>query len=409
MSLTVTTYDAMLKEYYSSQMVENLVYKSNPLLALMPKDENFMGSPHKLPLIYGNPQGRSATAATAIANSSKTLNSVAFDVTHVRDMCAADIDGLLLETAQDKGAFLDSLTATMDGSLQAVSRSIASKIYGAVDGNIGQVNAEPAEAATTVITMKSAGDITNIEVGQILNIWSATSGGTQRNLDGSTTDMTVTAVNRAAGTVTVGTAYDSSGTIAADDYIFVKGDRGVSVSGLAGWIPISAPSATAFFGVDRTADSTRLGGVRYDGSSDSVKEALIEVTNRIAREGGRPDHVFISFKQYAVLEKSLDGQRRYDDVKVKGADFGFEALILNSPVGPLKVIPDLNCPDDQAWVLQLDTMKLLSPGKAISIVDRAGNVLQQSATDDAYQVRARFYGNVGCRAPGFNGTVTLAT
>ena len=72
------------------------------------------------------------------------------------------------------------------------------------------------------------------------------------------------------------------------------------------WIPATAPSAgDAFWGVDRSKDVTRMAGVRFDGSSESIEEALIDGAALVAREGGQPDYCFMNFTSYAALEKSL--------------------------------------------------------------------------------------------------------
>ena len=48
------------------------------------------------------------------------------------------------------------------------------------------------------------------------------------------------------------------------------------LSGLGAWLPSSAPGSTdSFFGVNRSSDATRLGGIRFDGSSLPLEEALI--------------------------------------------------------------------------------------------------------------------------------------
>lgn len=41
--LDLTAYDAALKQHYTSERVKDLVYKNNPLFAMMPKYENFGG------------------------------------------------------------------------------------------------------------------------------------------------------------------------------------------------------------------------------------------------------------------------------------------------------------------------------------------------------------------------------
>jgi hypothetical protein len=68
-----TTYDipaatAALKELYKGQTVQNLVYKDNPFLAMVPKMEDFVGKNYPIPIQFGVSQGRSATFSNAQAN-----------------------------------------------------------------------------------------------------------------------------------------------------------------------------------------------------------------------------------------------------------------------------------------------------------------------------------------------------
>jgi hypothetical protein len=82
MALNLTNFAPMLKTLYPKKRIENMVYADRPLLAWLPKSEGFFGENKKVPLIYGNPNGRSATFATAQANKTNT-SSVAFLVTRV--------------------------------------------------------------------------------------------------------------------------------------------------------------------------------------------------------------------------------------------------------------------------------------------------------------------------------------
>lgn len=409
MSLDLTSFDAALKQHYSDEQVQDLCYKDNPFFALVAKYEEFGGRNLPISLIYGNPQGRSATFSNAQTRGGTTNTQITdFVLTRVKDYSIATIDNETLEASKgNKNAFMEAATTEIDGAINALTRSIAVSMYRDSSGEIGQVSAEPAEAASTVITMKSAGDITNIEVGMALNIWSATSGGSQRTLDGSTTQMVVSAVDRSAGTFTISTAYDASGTIAADDYIFVEGDRGLKLSGLASWLPSTAPtSGDSFFGVNRSVDTTRLAGVRYDGSSDPIEEALIEGASRVAREGGKVDHCFLSYAKFAELEKALGAKVQYVDLTMN-AEVGFRGIVINGPRGAIKVIPDQNCPDNKAYMLQLNTWKLYSLGKAVRVIDTDGLSMLRQASSDGVEVRWGSYLNLGCRGPGFNAVITL--
>jgi hypothetical protein len=93
MALDMTSFDAALKQHYTDDMVLNLVYKDNPLLALMPKMESFGGKNLPIPLIYGNPQGRSATFATAQSVGASSSSAITdFVLTRVKDYAIATID-----------------------------------------------------------------------------------------------------------------------------------------------------------------------------------------------------------------------------------------------------------------------------------------------------------------------------
>jgi len=183
MALDMTSFDAALKQHYTSDMVMNMVYKDNPFLALVSKYESFGGKNLPIPTIYGNPQGRSATFATAQtlgASSSSQIDD--FVLTRVKDYAIATIDNETLEASKgNANAFMEAATTEIDGAINSLTRSLAIALYRDGSGAIGQAFAEPSEAATTVITLKEANDVTNFEIGQQIVIWSAASGGHGRD------------------------------------------------------------------------------------------------------------------------------------------------------------------------------------------------------------------------------------
>lgn len=404
MGLDMTSFDAALKDHYTTQRVENMVYADNPLFALMPKYESFGGRKLPIVLIYGNPQGRSANFAKAQTRGAATNSLVeGFELTRVKDYSIATIDNETLEASKgDPNAFMEAATTEIDGAINSLTRSLAIAQYRDGTGWIGQLNAEPTENASTFqITLKNANDVTNFEVGMMLVAWSATSGGTQRTSDGSDADWVVAAVNRSTGVLTMTGTYNSSGTLAANDYLFVDGDRGAKMAGLEAWVPATAPGATLFFSVDRSVDPTRLGGLRLDGSALPIEEALIEGASLVAREGGKIDHYFMNYSKYSDLEKSLGSKVQYVDLKIN-AEIGFRGILVNGPRGMIKVLPDQNCPSNRVFGVQMNTWKLYSLGKAVRVIDTDGLQMLRQASADGVECRYGFYGNVGCNAPGYN-------
>jgi len=310
-----------------------------------------------------------------------------------------------MKATDDKGSFIDAVTLEVDGCFQAVANDIAFGIGRDSSGYRAQVNAEPSEAATTVITLKNAEDVVGFEINQDIVIHSAKSGGSQRLYATGVSNALISAVDRSAGTITIAAAYDSNGTIAADDYIFVNGDRGNKVSGLEDWIPDSAPDSTSFFGVDRSSDTNRLGGIRTDGTSMPIEEALIEGTFDVSREGGTPDYAFVNFKQYSKLVKQLQSRVSYVDVKAN-AMVGFRGIEIHGAAGSMIVMPDRTIRDSKAYLMEMSSWKLASLGPLVQLLDTDGKMLRQS-TADAYEVRVGSYSQLGCHAPGHNGVVTL--
>ena len=399
-SLNLDNVTQALKEHYKPLTVKNMVYKDNPLLALMPKYERFGGENMPVPVQYGIANRRSADFATGQGLNTAT-ELARFVLTRVKDYSFASITGETIKATEGAAdAFLKYATLEIDGAIQSLTRSLAVSMYADGSGSLGQVS-----VAGTTLTMLKPDQITNIEVGMELNAATAAAGAIKAG-----TTMVVQTVNRDAGTFTV----DNAGAAATNDFIFQRGDAqnggaAKKISGLEAWLPASAPGGgDSFFSQNRSVDATRLGGIRFDGSAQPIEEALISAASRLAREGGSPSHCFMNFANFSNLEKALGSKVVYDKVSSDDADIGFQSLTILGPKGPIQIVADQNCTPDIAYMLQMDTWTLNSLGDAPHILDLDGNRMLREASADAYEVRVGFYGNIGCTAPGYNARVKLA-
>lgn len=407
MTLNLSNFNAAMKQLYTTWKVENLVYKNNPFFAMVAKQEKTVGAEWKVPLIYGNPQGRSASFSYALANQTDTLTK-AFLVTRAQDYAIASVSNELIEaSASDQGAFLRAMQTQIDGALQSLARSAAVALFRSGSGSIGAVVSTQSGGSTT-ITLEQSDDITNFEVGQALVNDTVDGGGTP-----SATPYFVVAVDRDNGTLQVSATIGGSAVTAstagltAGKYIFVQGDYDAKMKGLAAWLPSSVSGSDSFFGVNRSADKTRLAGIYQDNSDKPIEEALIDAVTRVHREGGAPDHIFMNYTDYANLDKAL-GTKQYIEVAagVEG-QFSFKGLMMNGPKGSLKVIPDQNCIPGEAFILQMDTWKLGSLGPVPKIFNTDGLQVLRNTDSDSVQVRANYYANLTCNAPGYNARVKL--
>ncbi len=318
----------------------------------------------------------------------------------MRDYQIATLSNELIEAADgDSGSFMAAAEPLVNSAIENCGRRMSSAVYRDTSGYIARLS--HTSGVTTSLTLLNVEDAVMFEVGQTL-VASVQSDGTSLK----TGTMAVTAVDRDGGVITVGTSGASlSPVLAVDDYLYIQGDATKKMAGLSAWIPVSNPGATSFFGVNRTVDIQRLGGVRHTASGAPIKEALIDLSIKIMRAGGRPDAVFVNPTDWGNLDKTLEASVIRSDTKME-TGFSFRAIELVVPSGTVKVMADRDCPVGQGWMLEQKTWTLKTLRGAPRVLDRDGKFIR-AATSDAYEVRIGWYGNLECRAPGRNGTVTF--
>lgn len=418
-----------LKELYDdpSQYLVDTVYAKNPGFALLPKDESPSGMAGKylpVPIQYGTPQGRSSTFATAQANQTPPqLGS--FFVYRVKNYAVATIQNELLEaTKDDAAAFCDEAKQVVDGVLRNFSNDIAMSIFSDGSGSRGTYGLASGSISTGVIQLDNPAQVVNFEVGMTLVSYSV-SGQTPTQ---STSDALgyVIGVNRILGQVTVSaTPGGSAGTptnwSTSFPYLAVQGDVNfvsnglltanmLRICGMGAWIPLTAPtSSDSFWGQNRSYDS-RLYGISFNGQNESIEEALIDTAVLLDREGGSPDFVFMNMTSFAAFEKALGSKVTYVEVVHDEVEIAFTGIKIATPYGHITVIGDRNVPPQLAYMIQMDTWKLRSLGKAPHILTYGVEGLEgiRVANDDALEMRWGFYGNLICRAPGFNAVIQLS-
>lgn len=422
---TASNQVAALKELYTGDdYMKDLVYKKNPFLALVPKDESpsgFAGKYIPVPLIFGTPQGRSATFSSA-QNNQTPPQLASFFVYRVSNYQLVTITNELLEATKDNaGAFIDEAKLNMDTGFRNISNDLAADLFRSGTGARGQIGSITLSGANTSvsITLLDINSVVQFEVGMLL-VSSATDGSAP-----STDTVVITGVNRSTGiiigTSSVNPSNTLSATWAANSFLYVQGDipaagatlpgSTLKVTGLAGWLPQTAPApGSNFWNVDRSQDSRMYGVVAQGTSSETIEEALIDASSLVAREGGMPDMCFMNFASYAALEKSLGSKVQYVDVKHEEADIAFAGIRIHAPYGPITVIPDRNCQSRTAYLLQMDVWKFRSLGRAPHILTYGLEGLEglRVGNADALEIRIGYYGNLICSAPGWNCVVALS-
>lgn len=420
---------AALRELYTDDKdyMKNIVYSKNPWLAMVPKNESpdgFAGKYIPVPLEYGNPQGRAHVFANA-QNQQTASDVVSYFVYAVQDYQLVTITNLLMEqTKTNAGAFVDEASRTMDNGFRNLSNNMAFELFSGGTASRGQIGSGGVSISGTTLsfTLLNPQTVVQFEVGMTLQA-TATDGGAALTGTGSTVlAAQVASVNRGTGAITAVVVQDTySSTWAANDFIQVYGDIGIGgastiagmlgLSGLAAWVPnVDPPSTDNYWGVNRSADPTRLGGLRYNASSQSISEGLTSALALGNREGAAFDIIIIDFVSYSTLINELGAKVQYVQLEHDEVEVAFEAIHFHSAYGKIPVLADRSCQAQTAWCLTTDTWKLRTLGKAPHILTYGMEGLEglRVGNADALEIRIAYYGNVINSAPGYNMQVQLS-
>jgi hypothetical protein len=392
-NLTPALLDTILIEMYpNGDALAELAYqkKARPLLSLLKKG-SFEGDSMRIPTIIEDSQGLSSTFATAQTNT-YPANVTTFTVTPVNVYSVARVTGNAIRQSRGKRySLVSAIELAMKSGVNGLANALETKLYRTPGGSIGNVDAT---VTGTTLTMLYQRDINNFAVNMEL-VFAADESSALRD---SGEAVTVTAINRVAGSMTVDTLSNISG-LTSGDYIFREGDYSAagtssySLCGLAGWCPASAPSGT-LFGVTLTTD-TRLGGWRYTGTSVSVEEAIVNGASTMC-EGGNatPNTVLISHYDFRTLIAEM-GSKVQRSTGPK-AEAGFSAIEIHGPTGPMEVIPGPKCPAGHLYILDDSKFELMPCGDVCAILDEDGNTWRAVAAEDTYELRLGFLGNLVC-------------
>ena len=377
-----------------------------------------------VPLEYGNPQGRSHTFANA-QNQQTASDVVSFFVYAVQDYQLVTITNLLMEqTKSNAGAFVDEASRTMDNGFRNLSNNMAFELFYGGTASRGQISAASITNVSGALqfTLANKQSVVQFEVGMTLQASATDGGAALQNSPGTIDAIQITAVNRGTGvilgTVVQGAPLSSWG---ANDFVQVLGDIGIGgsttiagmlgLSGMAAWVPLVDPPANDnFWGVNRSADPTRLGGLRYDASQQSISEGLTSALGFANREGAAIDLIIIDFVSYTTLVNELGAKVQYVMLEHDEVEVAFEAIHFHSAYGKIPVLADRSCQPQKAWCVTTDTWKLRTLGKAPHILTYGMEGLEglRVGNADALEIRIAYYGNCINSAPGYNMVVSLS-
>ncbi len=412
MSVDLTAWNDALYVNYDNDKKYQLCDLMNPTLSSIEKDQEFGGRNCSQNLIYQIGGGGSASIAVTITNSTASIPEEFAGILRAKMYEVALLDNETIEaSAADKTAFA-SVLDEVDRKMQAAANRVESRLHRGKGGWIGRIAAGTDITNAAVITLDDKADAFNFYKNQ--KICFGVTDGTSGALRDSGETLTVASVQREAGTVTVTTDLDDIASIADTDYIFTEGDFGACINSFYDWVPLDRSIlGTSFYGVTRSDDPDRLGGLYYDGTGEPYLETLTRVVGMLGNHMGGGGQEFVArCHPDIVTEMTIAAQGKMQiDVttmpSTRKVDMGVKTHVLTLGANRVVLAPTWASRTDRMIVGKADTFRLKSAGEFPKFLNRTG-ALHMMEGADTYQARIGGYGNLLCKAPGWNCAVKLA-
>jgi hypothetical protein len=382
---TKTDFADFLKEWYRGAVVADLVNKNHPWLGLVRKTEargNFVVRPVK----YANVTGQSALYATANTNIGPAARE-RWTSYHIDNYVKCRIENKIIELSLgDDASFRAALTDEVDSAHSAFANDLHFELL-ARHAKGARAKAGDQSGYTLPEIKLGTGEARFFEVG--MKVQRSDSG--QASLDHSGEEENVAEVDRANDTITL-TSDFTSATVATD-YIYRSGDFNVKADSLASWLPGSGVSGTAFNGIVRSVDPTRLAGVDGVKGSGSYPylSYLVQTGARLYLQGQAPNICLMNPIDVAGLAIETEGRgARYDKLTATSGTLSFTSLEVATGGGVVPVVSEPAVGSDTAFMGDRDAVELYSAGGVPRMFDKDGNFY--SRTTDADSISFYLFG-----------------
>lgn len=346
---TASTISAWLKEIYADSL-QNLVPEGVRLIKMV----QFKAGEKELGDNFIQPVALTHEHGFTVGSGAFSLNN------HIAATYAeAQVAGknLLLRTAISYDAAAkasSSKKAFMKWSEQVVGNMTSSftkrlevlAFYGAA--SLGKVSAVSDSSGTNTITLTDASWASGIWAGAEgaeLDVYTALTGGTQRN---SNATLVISAVSLTNKTITVTGNSSDTAAIAQNDLLFYRGFRGSEMTGIDAIVTntgtlynISAATYALWKGSSYSAGSAAL----------TMSKIQSAIALGVAKGLDEKVTVFCSPGAYANLNSDMSALRRIDGSSKSKAENGFESITYFGVNGEIEVVPSIYVKEGEAFCI----------------------------------------------------------
>jgi hypothetical protein len=368
---TLGSSGTFLRQRYESEKVKKGYFSQRRLLADVPKDTSLSGAAFQIDVKFAPMSTRAMNVPDALAIGGPDQYAP-FNIPNINfDFSVAQVSEAAFAAASDDAGSMIKLKAqTLDGAYDTAYESVAVQLWG--NGGVLRGVLANTNFNTPVATLTNVGDAVNFMTGGGFQASAASDDGTGGGgaLNGGAIGYVV-GVDYQGGTVTFNANLSTiwGASLAQNSGFFMSTDYGKGFVGLGGWNPYTAPSATTFFGVNRTQNLVGLSGWRVTGNGGPYEDSTMDLVARMCSIGALDDdtrRMYVNPIDWGQWSKTQNSKVIYDRGKVASfstPDLMFEALMFMTPNGAMPILSDVQCPQGYGRIVQLSKMKLMSCGE----------------------------------------------
>ena len=384
----ITAVQAVLKEVYTGDKLEEQVVNDRVLLSQIEKTTDYTDSVGDKAIGFVRTQGN-------VRSSARSLNGGTLGAAGRQERKRWEYD---YKANYIQVKILGTTIAKMKTARQAAVREVDDEISNAVEdlkddlqrqlyGNGDALIAQAAAVTTNAtVPLNAVSGATAIEKGWLApNMYVDI--GTTADEDAVVADALISAVNQATPSITI----DSAVTTTTSHYVSRADNRsGTTSYEMNGLANLTASSGT-FGGL--TTSSTPLWAGNVVSVGGALSQAKMQDGFVAARKkGAKPDLIITSFEHQRDYYNLLQAQVRF------AGDKGLSSGHLDGPdFNGIAVVADQDCPDGVMYFLSRRHLMMFtaSGGVQWQNVNTGGDVLDWVQDEDAFAARAAFYGEFG--------------
>lgn len=387
--IDLTSAQNALKDAYLAAACNQLNTKTNPLFAKIKQSSTDVYGKQIIKMApVGLNGGIGAGSETGALPTAKENNYVQFKTTLKNLYGTIEIsDKAIRASASNNGAFVDLLTAEMEGLLTASKFNLGRMLYGDGSGVVGTVTAYSSGEAT----MDS---VKNLIEGMVIDVYTSAGSIT------SNVGLRIAYVDRANKKV-----YFTStpATMSEGDVFYVQGSKGNEITGLGA---IFSDSAT-LYGLNRANNKwlTPYTSTTTQEINDNVLQTAVDFLEE--NSGSTIDFITCGAGVKRAYQNYLACYRR--NIDVTELEGGYKAISFNG----IPVVSDRFVADDTLYLLDTSKFTLHQLCDWEWIEGEGGKILRQKAGYPAYTATLVKYADLICDQPngqakisGISSTVT---